>query len=650
MWGVSDPLARFNPAFMDHRLSATIRDLPFCKYPSANQMQMLIRLLKSLCTARSACNPRSMPDSRNLQFALGLQKSGDLSGAESVLREIVARDTEDPDALHLLGNNLYLQNRFAEALVPLYQVIVAMPDSAEAYFTLATVVRAMGRLELAIHYLTKALELRPNFMAAAVSLANVLRSTGRPDDAEIWYRRAAQASPHSAEALYNLANLLHSGGKIDEAIATYRRAIDIRPEFVMAHSGLVYSLNFHPGYTPEQIFHAHVEWARQHAEPLKNAMVPHKNKISPARILKIGYVSPNFRDHAVTYFFESVLHCHDLRQFYVVCYSDTIKEDQYTKRLKVSCAQWRDTSRLTDDSLASQIRQDEVDILVDLSGHTEKNRLLVFARAPAPVQVTWNGYANTTGMAAIDYRITDPIADPPGMTDHLHTEKLVRLPETYMVFRPPDDSPAVSELPAQRSGCITFGSFNALPKITIEVVRTWSSILNAIPRSRLLMAAMPPGQARNRILGQFAANGIDGSRVELHDKLPAYEFLELHRQVDIALDPFPFSGTTTTCHTLWMGVPIIALAGASHVSRVTASMLNNVGLSSLVAISERDYVIKATDLAGDIDRMAVLRRTMRDRMLNSPLADAPRFTSHLEHAYRKMWETWCDQTNFVTRQ
>ncbi len=602
---------------------------------------MLLRFLRHLLKQGSVRKPLAASDLNELQAALRLQKDGALTQAEQAYRAMLSRDAENPDILHLLGNNLLLQERPAEAVTLLQRVTAARPDYAEAYYTLANAAGALGHHGLAVEHWMRALKLKPDFFAAAVNLANMLRHTDQPDDAEFWYREAAKMQPDSAEAQFNLAHLMHFEGRLDEAIAGYRRAITLKPDFVAAHSSLVYTLNFHPGYELADVFEAHLAWARQHAEPLTKRARPHTNEAIATRCLRIGYVSPNFRDHAVTYFFESILPCHDPQCFHVICYSDVAREDKYTQRLKQVCAQWRDSSRLTDDELAEMIRRDTVDILVDLSGHTEKHRLLVFARKPAPIQVTWNGYANTTGMSAVDYRITDSIADPPGMTDHLHTERLVRLPNTYMVFRPPDDSPAVNELPAARAGHATFGSYNALPKITPRVMLIWSRILLSVANSRLIMAAVPRGRIRRRILEEFAANGVDESRVELHDKLPAYDFLALHQRADIALDTFPFSGTTTTCHTLWMGLPIVTLAGNSHVSRVTASMLTNTGLASLVANSEQQYIDIATDLAGNLERMKTLRQTLRGRMLSSPLTDARLFTPQLEQAFREMWVTWC---------
>jgi predicted O-linked N-acetylglucosamine transferase (SPINDLY family) len=318
-----------------------------------------------------------------------------------------------------------------------------------------------------------------------------------------------------------------------------------------------------------------------------------------------------------------------------------VQEDDTTARIRKLCGQWRRSADLSDQQLADAVAGDAIDILVDLSGHTEGNRLLAFARKPAPVQVTWNGYANTTGMSAIDYRITDSLADPPGMTDALHTEELLRMPDVYMVFTPPGRSPDVNELPAARRGHVTFGSFNTITKLTPEVAAVWGRILRALPGSRLLVAALPNAKARERVLALFASEGVDPARLDMRGRLPRNEFLALHNEVDVALDPFPFAGTTTTCHSLWMGVPVVTLAGQTHVARVGVSFLTNAGLPELVASSADGYVDIAVDLARDTPRLVELRRTLRRRMLESRLTDAPTFTRHLEAAYRRIWQDWC---------
>ena len=602
---------------------------------------MLKNLLGQLFRPSREAAREAMPLDERLRAALGHQQSGRLAEAETIYRELLGAVAPHADVMHLLASNLMLQRRHHEAVALLERVTALQPESAEACYNLGGALNAIGQYERAARCFEKALDLRPDFAEALSSLGNVLSAAGRPDEAELSYRRSLGLRPDSAEAVYNLGNLLHLEGRLAEAIECYRRAFMLRPSFVTAHSNYVYALNFDSGYEPQRVFEEHLAWARSHAEPLRRFIPHHANEAVPGRRLRVGYVSPNFRNHAAAYFFEPVLACHDARQFQIFCYSDVLQADEYTARLRQCSGEWRECAHLTDEELAEQILGDRIDILVDLTGHTERNRLLVFARKPAPIQITWNGYANTTGMSAMDYRITDAFADPPGMTEHLHTEQLIRMPDIYMVFRPPPDSPAVNDLPAAQSGRLTFGSFNALSKLTPHVVQAWSRILLAVPGARLLLATLPAGQTRERVCGMFAAYGVDSARLELHGRLPLREFLALHHQADIALDPFPFSGTTTTCHSLWMGLPVVTLAGQSHVSRVGVSMLTNIGLKGMIANSVDDYVNIATRLADDPGKLRALRGGLRDRMLNSPLTDAERFTRHLEARFRQIWTGWC---------
>ena len=602
---------------------------------------MLKSLLGQLFKPSRKAAREAVAIDEQLHAALGHQQSGHLAEAEAIYRALLGAVAPHAEVMHLLASNLMLQCRHREAVALLEHVTSLQPQSAEACYNLGGALNALGKFERAAQCFEKALELRPDFAEAPSSLGNALAAAGRLDEAELAYRRALALRPDFAEAVYNLGNLLHLEGRLAEAIDCYRSAFTFRPSFVAAHSNYVYALNFDPGYEPLRVFEEHLAWARRHAEPLQRIIPHHANEAVPGRRLRIGYVSPNFRNHAAAYFFEPVLACHDARQFQTFCYSDVIQADEHTLRLRQFSSEWRECAHLTDEALAEQILGDRIDILVDLTGHTERNRLLAFARKPAPIQITWNGYANTTGMSAMDYRITDALADPPGMTEHLHTEQLIRMPEVYMVFRAPDASPAVNDLPAARSGGVTFGSFNALSKLTPQVVQTWSRILAAVPGAKLLLATLPAGRTRERVGEMFAAHGLDSSRLELHGRLPLREFLALHHRADIALDPFPFSGTTTTCHSLWMGLPVVTLAGKSHVSRVGVSMLTNLGLTGMIADSVDDYVHIATGLAGDLGRLRALRGGLRERMLNSPLTDAGRFTRYLEDRYRQIWTRWC---------
>lgn len=600
-------------------------------------LNLLNRLFRDSTQGRVSERARA----RELARAIELQISGAVGPAEDVLRQLLLRLPRDEDVLHLLGSLLIQQQRPAEAVAVLREVITLQPDSADAHFNLGTACSALGQFASAARHFVRAAALRPGFAAAHLALGNALKAAKEPDAAEDAYRKALSLDPQSAEAFYNLGNLCLQLARGNEAVDCYRRAVELRPSFAAAHSDYVYALNFVPGVTPEMVFNAHRAWAQQHAEPMTAAAAPIEGDFSPERPLRIGYVSPNFRDHAVSYFFESVLVRHDRHAFHTVCYSDVLRGDAVTERLKQAAGSWRDCAADSDDRLAERIRADRIDILVDLTGHTERHRLQMFARRAAPVQITWNGYANTTGMSAMDYRISDPVVDPTGMTDHLHSERLLRLPEVYMVYCPPTNAPPVGDLSAARDGRVTFGSMNALSKISAPVIELWGRILTALPEARLLLVAVPSGRTRERIARLFAAQGVASTRLEMHDRLPQREFLDMHNRIDIALDPFPFSGTTTTCQSLWMGAPVITLAGRVHAARVTTGMLTSVGLAELVANSEDEYVNIATRLARNIGKMAELRSGMRQRMLNSPLTDAVRFALHLENAYRTVWKDRC---------
>lgn len=578
-----------------------------------------------------------------LSNAIDYHARGQWEQAETLLRAALTLAPHDPSASHLLAFNLITQRRHVEAVAWLEQVVALQPHDADARYHHAIVLEALGHLGAARAQLERTISLRHDFVAAHNSLGNILKETGDLDGAEAAYNAALALAPDFASVVYNMGRLRHAMGRIPEAIALYQRTLELDASVVDAHSNYIYWLNFLPDYTPQQIFDAHLTWARQHAEPLRPAHATYANAAVPGRRLRIGYVSPNFNNHAMTYFFESTLAHHDTEQTEIFCYSDTRREDGHTARLRRHPAVWRETAGLADSELAARIKIDQIDMLVDLSGHTSGNRLLMFATKPAPVQITWNGYANTTGMTSMDYRITDALADPPGMTEHLHTEQLLRLPDVYMTYHPPQADVDVNPLPALGNGYLTFGSFNAVTKITPQTVHIWCRILKAVPDSRLLMAAIPQGSTRERLRQLFAAQSVDPSRLDFHGPLPRQAFLALHHLADIALDPFPFNGTTTTCDSLWMGLPPLTLAGRNHASRVGVSFLTNAGVPGMIAQSQDEYVDIAVRLSSDLPQLDALRRSMRKQMLQSPLMDAQRFTRHLEAAYRRVWQDWCDR-------
>jgi protein O-GlcNAc transferase len=573
--------------------------------------------------------------------AVALVEEGRWEQAEPLLRELAVLKPDDPELRHLLGFVRYRQGHFQAALAPLEQAIELAPDRADIHYTLGRTRIAYKAFHDAAKALRRAAEIAPAWAPAWLSLADALAGSELVDEAEEAYLKALELAPKVAESHYNYGNLLIRVGRIEEAICSYEAALHYQPVFKGAHNNLVYALNFSDARTPEEVFRAHVEWAERFAEPLTRQAERHPAPSLAPKRLRIGYVSPNFRDHAVTYFFEPVLRAHNARNFSIYCYSDVRIPDARTERLRAMECVWRDTAPLGDEELAALIRKDKIDILVDLTGHTENDRLMVFARKPAPVQVTWNGYANTTGLTAIDYRVTDSYADPPGNTDVLHTEKLLRMPEIYMPFNVPSDDVPEGLSPVLERGYITFGSFNAISKVTPTTIKLWSRVLLANPSSRLLMLTLPEGKTRSRLRGAFSECGVDPARIEMRGRLKQREFMAAHHDADIALDCYPFHGTTTTAHTLWMGLPLVTLAGRSHVARVGVTMLTNVGLPELIAPDPDAYVALTVKLASSVRWLKELRQTLRSRMLNSPNMNGARFTRFLEAAYGGIWNDYC---------
>jgi predicted O-linked N-acetylglucosamine transferase (SPINDLY family) len=388
----------------------------------------------------------------------------------------------------------------------------------------------------------------------------------------------------------------------------------------------------------------HRHWAELHADALLPLATIHENDPSPERRLRIGYVSADLREHSVSFFIEPILASHDRAEFYVVCYDNWPEDDKVNQRLRGLVDLWRKVHDLDDEQMAQLIRSDRVDILVDLSGHTVGNRLLAFARKPAPIQATWFGYMCTTGLEAIDYRITDAYLDPPGVTERYYVEELVRI-SSAAAFAPSPDSPAPGPLPSLTSNFVTFGSFNNYSKINDEAISVWSRILSSVPDSRLLLVVLggdDPVMKRD-VLQRFGSLGIMPHQMEVIGRRPLDKFLQLLQQVDIALDPFPYSGGTTSLHTLWMGVPIVALEGVSELSKSTSGMLRAAGADALVALSPEHYIDIAVRLATDRTALDGYRQTLRGRIARSPLLLGDQVTRSLEKAYRDMWRRWCVQ-------
>jgi predicted O-linked N-acetylglucosamine transferase (SPINDLY family) len=620
--------ARFKPDYAD----------AYCNLGIA--LQAKGQLDEAIASYRQTIRLKSDHAEAHYNLGIALQAKGRLDEAISLYRQAIRLKPDFPEAHSNLGNALKDKGQLDEAIACHRQAIRLNPVYAEAHNNLGNALQDKRELDEAIAAYRQAIRLKPDYAEAHTNLGAALLGKRQVDEAMASYRQAIGLKPDYADAHNNLGNVLKDVGRLDEAIASYRQAIRLKADFAEAHSNLIYALHYRPGYDAGMIFEEHRRWSQQHAEPLKKFIQPHINNRDPNRPLRIGYVSPDFRNHPVGRFILPLLAAHDADRFEVFCYCDVRRPDHVTGLLRRHASQWRNTLGLTDERAAQLIREDQIDVLVDLTMHTAENRMLLFARKPAPVQVSYLAYCSTTGLDTMDYRLTDPHLDPPGMNDAFYSEKSIRLPETYWCYPLEERSPPVSPPPALIAGEVTFGSLNNFCKVSPEALDLWIQLLRATPKSRLILHANE-GSHRQRVRDLLEHQGIDPRRLKFADRVPLSEYYRLYEQIDIGLDPFPYTGGTTTCDALWMGVPVVTLAGRTAVGRGGVSVLCNVGLSKLIAQTPQQYVQIATDLAKDLPRLAELRRALRARMQASPLMDAPRFARNIEAAYRQMWRNWC---------
>lgn len=586
---------------------------------------------------------KSRPEFAEAHSNLGnaLRDYGRIEEAACCYQRALALKPELAEAHLNYGNVLRSLGRLSEAIASYRQALALRPDLADAHNNLGTACKDLGLWDEALASYRRALALNPRSPTALYNVANVLNEQDRLEEAAALFRQAIALKPDLAEAHLNLGNVLKNQGRLLEAIECFRTAVTVRPDYSGAHSNLLFTLNYMDGVTPQQIHAAHRQFHTLHAEALARFIRPHANTPDPGRRLKIGYISPDFRTHACAYFLEPLLAHHDRREVEVYAYAEVARPDAMTGRLRGLTDHWRSTVGMSDEQVAETIRADGIDVLVDLAGHTANSRLLVLARKPAPVQLTYLGYPATTGLDTMDYRLTDAHAEPPGMSERYYTERLVRLPHSLWCYQPFADMPEVASLPALTNGHLTFGSFNNFAKIGPRVIDLWAQVLAAVPDSRLIMICVPEGETQQRLIAQFAARGVAADRLTLHGRLPRGDYLALHQRVDVALDPFPCNGGTTTCDALWMGLPVIALIGDTFLSRAGLSLLAAAGLREFAAATPRDYLAVAVNLAGRIDALAALRVGLRERLCRSPLMDAPAFAHDVEAAYRGMWRQWC---------
>ena len=570
-----------------------------------------------------------------------LQDQGELDAAIAACRQAIALKPGFPEAHNNLGSALHSQGQLDAAVAACRQAIALKPGFPQAYNTLGTALHSQGQLDAATAAFRRAIALKPDFSEAHSNLGNALQFKGQIDEAVAACQQAIDLNPIQPGAYANLGNALLSQGQLDEAIATYRQVVALAPDHAGFHSNLLYTLYYHPAYDGQAMAQEARRWAQRHAEPLKRFIQPHANDRNPERRLRIGYVSADFRDHASAFFLVPLLAAHDHQACEISCYAHVARPDHLTARMRALSDHWRNTVGVADEALAEMIRRDQIDILVDLKLHTANNRLPVFARKPAPVQATWLGYPGSTGLDTIDYRLSDPYLDPPGMDESIYTEQTLRLPESFWCYDPLDGREiSCNALPALANGYVTFGCLNNFSKVNEAVLRLWAKVLRAVPSSRLLLLT-PEGAARSQVLKLLERETIDPQRLEFVTIQPRPQYLQSYHRMDLGLDTFPCNGHTTSLDSFWMGVPVVTLVGQTAMGRAGSSILANLGLPELAARSEEAYVGIAGTLAADLPHLGRLRATLRQRMEQSPLMDAPRFARNVEAAYRQMWRHWC---------
>jgi protein O-GlcNAc transferase len=633
--------------------------------------------------------------SESLENAARCYQSGQLAQAEQICTQIVAAEPNVAGAWSILGAVACDTGRYDRALECFHRALALTPYDAAAHYNLAGALRLQGNLTEAIRCCNHALQLNPNlpeahnnlgtiflhqgvhdraiasfrravelnpFYAAAYSnLGNALRDQGNLDGSIRCHHQALAISPQSADIHNNLGSALKDRGELAEAVEHYRRAIELQPNFTAAWSNVLYTLHFCEGYDTAAIHQEHRRFNDLCAAPLATFIKPHAINRNPNRRLRIGYISPDFRHHCQAFFTLPLLANHDHQQFEIFGYSDVACPDSVTQHLRSHTDVWRNIKWLDDEQVAAIVRQDQIDILVDLTMHMAGGRPLLFARKPAPIQICWLAYPGTTGLSAIDYRLTDAYLDPshkpeaqargpaasylsapadaPKPANTFYSEESVRLPDSFWCYNPLGLEPPINALPALTNGYITFGSLNNFCKVNTTVLRLWSTVLRTVDRSRLIMLA-PEGVARQRTLETLTQEGISVDRITFFAKQPLQQYLALYNSIDIGLDTLPANGHTTTLDSLWMGVPVVTLVGRTAIGRGGLSQLTNLGLTELIAHAPAEFTSFAFGLATDVPRLAALRSTLRGRLRSSPLMDAPRFARNLETTLRHLWHRW----------
>ncbi len=617
-------------------------------------------------------------------LAVILESLGRFEAAEECCRRVLALDPSYADAYNNLGAILMGRDRMDEAEASCRRAIEIDPDYEQAHNNLAVILLGRGGLLKAEASCRRALVINPEYSQAYNNLGTILQSLGRRDEAETCHRRAIQLKPGYAEAYSNLGVTLRETGRLVEAEGYLRKAIELKPDFSDAHmnlgavlkdigdlegaersfrqalkynpdsdiafSNLLFCRSHNPTVDAMTLFAEHCRFGERFEAAYINAPKRYENSRDPDRRLNVGFVSGDLRNHAMAYFIEPIFeHLSGHTQIVMHAYSNHSVEDDVTQRMRARFAYWNVVYGLSDDALDKKIRADRIDILIDLSGHTAKNRLLTFARKPAPIQGSWMGYPGTTGLRSMDHYFSDRYLLPPGEFDDQFTEKLVHLPASAP-FLPSQDAPSINELPALANGYVTFGSFNRTSKISRSVVAVWAQILRAVPDARMVLGGMPEDGKYANLIEWFIEEGIARERLDFYQRSNMADYLKLHHKVDLCFDTFPYNGGTTTLHSIWMGVPTLTFAGDTVAGRTGAGVLSHAGLQAFIAYDEKEFVRKGVEWAGDLQALAEIRANLRERFSSSAAGRPELIAAGLAHALRMMWRRWCDELPPVSFQ
>jgi protein O-GlcNAc transferase len=568
---------------------------------------------------------------------------GKISEAIESYRKAIHLKPDLVDAHNSLGNALNKQGQPGTAIASFHEAIRLNPGFAIAHYNLGISLKELGREDEAIDSYRNAIRLNPNHADAHGNLGNILQDRGLLDESITEFREVLRINPDYTEAHYNLGNSLKDQGRLDDSVASFRDAMKLDPRHAKAHNNLLLTEQYREGASADRLKELHAEFETLHGVPLRDEWRDFKNIADENKTLRVGFVSADLGTHPVGYFVIQLLENSPKSGFEFICYTDRAP-DALTDRFKAATHSWVDIRNDSDEELASRIRSDGIDVLIDLSGHTGNNRLLVFARKPAPVQVTWLGYVGTTGLAAMDYLIADRW-EIPEEHEHYYFEKIIRMPDGWLCYDPPDYAPPVSAPPSDENGFVTFGSFNNPVKINQRVLGCWVNILTAVPNSQLVLKynGVDWPINRDRFLSRFEEAGIETSRIILEGRSQHADLLARYNDIDIALDTFPYAGGITTCEALWMGVPVITLAGDTFACRHSLSHLSNVGIPEFATFDEENYVALAIKTANEPDNRSELRTTLRTKVAQSGLCDGPKFAHHFATNLREIWHAWCEQ-------